>query len=127
MDDGPLPVEAARLFKDRARTLAELADGAHLLYAPVDPDPALLAQHLTDAVRDPLRELAEQLAVGEWTREAISAHVKAAVTRHKLKMPQLMMPLRVIATGSAQTPSIDAVLALSPRERVLERLRRHLG
>ena len=53
--------------------------------------------------------------------------VKAAVTRHKLKMPQLMMPLRVIATGSAQTPSIDAVLALSPRERVLERLRRHLG
>jgi glutamyl-tRNA synthetase len=32
------------------------------------------------------------------------------------------MPLRVLLTGQAQTPSVDAVIALFPRELVLKRL-----
>ncbi len=125
--DGPLPIEAARLFKDRARTLAELADGARLLYAPVEPAPELLAQHLTDAVRPPLREIAGELVHLEWSREAIGALIKRTAGKHGLKLPQLMMPLRVIVAGTAQTPSLDAVIALSPKTRVLDRLSRHLG
>jgi glutamyl-tRNA synthetase len=39
-------------------------------------------------------------------------------------MPQLAMPVRVLVMGTAQTPSLDAVLELSAREIVLERLRR---
>ena len=42
--------------------------------------------------------------------------------RHGLKMPQLAMPVRVLVCGRAQTPSLDAVLALFTRETVLERL-----
>ena len=38
-------------------------------------------------------------------------------------MPQLAMPVRVLVMGTAQTPSLDAVLALFEREIVLERLR----
>jgi glutamyl-tRNA synthetase len=37
-------------------------------------------------------------------------------------MPQLAMPVRVLVLGTAQTPSLDAVLALFPREEVLRRL-----
>jgi len=37
-------------------------------------------------------------------------------------MPKLAMPLRVILTGQAQTPSVDAVIALIGRARVLEKL-----
>jgi glutamyl-tRNA synthetase len=32
------------------------------------------------------------------------------------------MPLRIVLTGQAQTPSVDAVVALFPRELALERL-----
>jgi glutamyl-tRNA synthetase len=32
------------------------------------------------------------------------------------------MPLRVLLTGQEQTPSVDALLALFPRETVLQRL-----
>jgi len=39
-----------------------------------------------------------------------------------LKMPQLAMPVRVLVMGRAQTPSLDAVLALCSREQVLQRL-----
>ena len=125
--DGPLPMEAVKLFKDRARTMVELADGARLLYAPAEPTPELLAQHVTDAVRAPLRELAAELAMLAWSREEVGALVKRSAAKHSLKLPQLMMPLRAIIAGTAQTPSLDAVIALSPRERVLSRLERYLA
>ena len=37
-------------------------------------------------------------------------------------MPRLAMPLRVLLTGQAQTPSVDAVVTLFPRKTVLQRL-----
>ena len=39
------------------------------------------------------------------------------------QLPQLAMPVRVLVMGTAQTPSLDAVLALSLRDRVLAQLR----
>jgi glutamyl-tRNA synthetase len=38
-------------------------------------------------------------------------------------MPQLAMPVRVLVMGTAQTPSLDSVLELCEREKVLARLR----
>ncbi|MBC7780485.1 MAG: glutamate--tRNA ligase [Proteobacteria bacterium] len=127
LDDGPLPRDAVPLFKDRARTLVELADGARLLYAPVEPDATLLAQHLTEAVRGPLQDVARALEQLTWSREEVGALIKRTAATHSLKLPQLMMPLRVIIAGTAQTPSLDAVIALSPRARVLARLARYLA
>jgi glutamyl-tRNA synthetase len=37
-------------------------------------------------------------------------------------MPQLAMPVRVLVMGTPQTPSVDQVLLLCGREKVLERL-----
>ena len=37
-------------------------------------------------------------------------------------MPKLAMPLRVLLTGQAQTPSVDAVIVLTGRRKVLEKL-----
>jgi glutamyl-tRNA synthetase len=37
-------------------------------------------------------------------------------------MPKLAMPLRVIVTGEAQTPAIDAVLELLGRDETLVRI-----
>lgn len=51
-----------------------------------------------------------------------TALIKASIGKHGLKMPRLAMPLRVLLTGQAQTPSVDAVIALFPREQVLKRL-----
>ena len=48
------------------------------------------------------------------------------MTQNGLKMPKLAMPLRVILTGQAQTPSVDAVICLIGRERVTEALAKYL-
>ncbi len=44
--------------------------------------------------------------------------IKETLAAHRLKMPQLAMPVRVLVAGTTQTPSIDAVLdAVRPRDR----------
>ena len=81
-----------------------------------------LASHLTDAVRPALAALAETFRSMAWTREAIQAALKATLSAHALKMPQLAIPVRLLVFGLAQTPSVDACLALMPREQVVARL-----
>jgi glutamyl-tRNA synthetase len=46
------------------------------------------------------------------------------LTQAGIKMPHLAMPVRVLLCGQAQTPSLDAVISLFTRERVLHRLQK---
>ncbi len=111
------------LCKDRCDTLVALADWAQKFYLDVQPDPQDKARHVTDGVRPAIDMLARMLADCPWTREAISEAVKEVLRANGIKMPQLAMPVRVLVMGTAQTPSLDAVLALSDRGAVLQRLR----
>lgn len=115
---------ACALFKDRCSTTVELADWLQMYHAPVMPSEADVAAHVSDAARPAIRALREQFTTLDWTKEAIAAAMKAVLAAHGLKMPQLAPALRVLVCGRAQTPSIDAVLALFSRDRVLERLAR---
>ncbi len=110
------------LYKDRCDTLVALADWIARHHGDVHPNEADVAQHVTDAVRPALADLARALAEVAWEPNAISAAMKAVLTEHQLKMPQLAMPVRVLVMGTPQTPSVDQVLALQRREIVLERL-----
>ncbi len=115
---------AAALFKDRCATMAELADWVAMIDAPVVPSAADLATHVTEAVRPALPTLCARLAaVATWDKAGIAQAMKETLAAHQLKMPQLAPAVRVLVCGRAQTPSIDAVLALFPRDTVLARLR----
>ena len=112
------------LFKDRCDTTVALAHWAKAFYADVHPSAEDLAKHLTDAVRPALQMLSDKLAaLSEWSTPSISEAIKAVLAEQGLKMPQLAMPVRVLVMGTPQTPSVDAVLALCGREKVLARLR----
>jgi glutamyl-tRNA synthetase len=114
--------QAAALFKDRCSTTVELADWAAMLFVPVRASDAELAQHVTDAVKPALPTLCSKLAEAPWDKAGIAAAMKATLAEHQLKMPQLAPAVRVLVCGRAQTPSVDAVLALFPRDTVLARL-----
>lgn len=113
------------LYKGRVATLIELADEAEVFYADVHPSDELLAAHLPVDVMPVLRELAERFATEEWTAPALAALIKELLAKHALKMPKLAMPLRVMLVGNTHTPSVDAVLALFPRETVLARMAKY--
>lgn len=110
------------LLKDRCDTTVALAQWASKFYADVQVDSAERAQHVTDAVKPAIATLAEKLAVCAWDKASIAAVIKEVLAAHSLKMPQLAMPVRVLVMGTAQTPSLDAVLELSGRTKVLDRL-----
>jgi glutamyl-tRNA synthetase len=110
------------LFKDRCDTTVALAQWAKAFYADIVPNAEERAQHITDAVRPVLATLSEKLATCAWDKASLSAAIKEVLAVHGLKMPQLAMPVRVLVMGTAQTPSLDAVLELQNRDVVLSRL-----
>ncbi|MFN4351337.1 MAG: glutamate--tRNA ligase [Hylemonella sp.] len=112
------------LFKDRCDTIVVLADWAQAFYGDVSPKAEDLSQHVTDAVKPALAQLKDKLVACAWDKASIAAAIKEVLTATGLKMPQLAMPVRVLVLGTPQTPSLDAVLELLPREKVLARLQR---
>jgi glutamyl-tRNA synthetase len=122
LSDGPELSSVVSLVKERAATLAELADAATLFYRYIKPTHERLDPHLIPEAIPALKSLGEHLALVEWNRASLSALIKTVVKEASLKMPNLAMPLRVLVTGEPQTPAIDATLELLGRERVIQRL-----
>ena len=111
------------LFKDRCDTTVVLADWAAAFYADVSPSEGERALHVTDAIRPLVLALADKLSEVTWDKPSIAAAIKEVLVAHGIKMPALAMPVRVLTMGTAQTPSLDAVLALFARQTVISRLR----
>ena len=114
------------LYKERTATLLELADEAEVFYIEIHPAQELLDAHLVPEVLPALRELAERFADVAWEAPALAALVKELLAKYNLKMPKLAMPLRVMLVAQTHTPSVDAVLALFPRETVLARMKKYI-
>ena len=111
------------LFKDRCDTTVALADWAAKFYADITPSAEDLAMYITGTAKPVLDLLHEKLSLCTWDKPSIAAAIKEVLVACGIKMPQLAMPVRVLVMGSAHTPSLDAVLTLFEREKVLERLR----
>jgi len=121
---GPELPAVVALLKERSETLAVLAAQAMMFYA----EPGETHDAATAEVRPALAEvMAAFSAVGDWRAEAIMSAIQAVIDKHKLKLPKLAMPLRMIVFGRAQTPNLGPMLALAGRKRVLERLQAHLS
>ncbi|MCM2307137.1 MAG: glutamate--tRNA ligase [Sulfuritalea sp.] len=119
---GPDVAQLAMLYRDRVGNLNELADALHPFYVAPRPKAEMAAQHLTEAAQKGLHALRERLAACDWQAAELGLAVKQTAAECGLKMPQLAIPLRVALLGMPQSPSIDAVLEVLGRERVLQRL-----
>ena len=127
LDGAPSLELTIGLLKERANTVNDIAAAVMMFYRQPAPDAALLAQHVTDAIKPVLQDFAARCATVEWKKDALAPMIKEVLAEHKLKMPQLAMPLRLLVAGQLQTPAIDVVLELFGREVVLERLKKGLA
>lgn len=119
---GPDLLKVTNLLKERVATVAELADAAVYFFRPLEPAGELKAQHFTAEVKPAILALRDKLEQIEWESHAIHDAIKASAVGHGLKLPKVAMPLRVMVTGEAQTPAINAVLELLGREETLKRM-----
>lgn len=126
VSDVPVLASIMALYKERVATLNELADAAEVFYIELHPAQELLDEYLLPEVLPALRELAGRFADIAWEAPVLAALIKELLAKHNLKMPRLAMPLRVMLVGQTHTPSVDAVLALFPRDTVLARMKKYL-
>lgn len=110
------------LYKERSNTLNELAESIAYFYRKPVIDSTAAEKHLTADIKPVLAQLAEMLRTVDWQAEAIHHAINEVVTQHQLKFPKVAMPLRVLLTGIAQSPSIDQVMVLLGRDEVLARV-----
>jgi len=122
--NGPCLTDVIALVKERVQDLNALAVECDYFYARRTASAADLEKHLSDESRERMGRFADRLAaLADWNAESIHELFKPFCADEGIKMGQLGMPLRVLVCGTAQTPSVDAVLALIGRDEVLARMR----
>jgi glutamyl-tRNA synthetase len=110
------------LYRDRANTLNELASSIQYFYEQPATDAAAAEKHLTADIMPILKAMYLELEAAEWSVEALHHIIEKTVVDNGLKFPKVAMPLRVMATGGGQSPSVDAVMHLLGKEETLKRM-----
>jgi glutamyl-tRNA synthetase len=111
-------------LKDRAKTLLDLIDGAHFIFAdrPLVLDPKAVAL-VTPETRALIGELKHVLqTVSPWTMETTETAVRNFAETNGLKLGAAAQPLRVALTGRTTSPGIFEVLDTLGRDECLARL-----
>ena len=122
----PNLISVLNLYRERANNLNQLAKDITFFYQSPTANAADMEKHMTVDIKPAIASLCEKLAQIEWTAEAIHAEINALVTSLQLKFPKIAMPLRVMITGTAQSPSIDQVMAILGKQETLARIQAHL-
>jgi glutamyl-tRNA synthetase len=111
-------------LKERARTLAELVQGAEFLFTDGIRDlDAAAAKLLTPEARAGLAATLSALEASDWSGPGLEEAARRHAETLGLKLGQVAQPLRAALTGKASSPPLFEMLSLLGREESLIRLR----
>lgn len=129
LDSGPALAAWAEGFRDRAKTLVEMAELTRPYYEDFEEyDAGAVKKHFKAAALAPLQELlAAFTELDGWKPEALQAIVEGTAAKLELGMGKVGMPLRVAVCGMGMSPSFDVTLSLLGRDRVIVRLKRAIS
>jgi glutamyl-tRNA synthetase len=114
------------IHRERANHLTTLAKDIAYVFEYPKPNPEDFAKHINDEALSLIKNFKGTLIEVDWTKEAIHNAKNEVVILHAIKFPKLAMPLRVLLTGIAQSPSIDAVMLILGRDETMKRLNLYL-
>lgn len=121
---GP-PLDAVvEAYRERARTLCEMAEACWYLFRDFDqPDAAAAKKHLRPVIGEPLKLVRDRLAgLAEWRRDTIHGAIQETADAAGLAFGKLGQPLRVALAGGPVSPPIDVTAELVGRDRTLRRV-----
>ena len=122
---GPALEAVAEAFRERAKTMHEMAQAAIFFYQDFESYHEKAArQHLGAAAAEPLKQLMAGLeALEDWQAAPIHDIVQGVAEALGLKMGKVAQPLRVAVSGGPVSPPIDVTVALLGKDKTLARLR----
>ena len=124
--DPDLLERSIEIHRERANHLTTLSKDILYIFEYQKPNAEDFAKHINEEALNLIKTFQASINNIDWTKEAIHNVMNEVVTRHAIKFPKLAMPLRVLLTGIAQSPSIDAVMAILGRDETLKRLNLYL-
>lgn len=121
---GPALTDVIGLVGERCNTLVELAAQSRYFYQDFDEIDATAAKkHLRPVALAPLQVAKGKIeALDDWTVDALKAVIADTCAELDVGMGKVGMPLRVAVTGGGQSPSVDAVMYLIGKDRVVARI-----
>ncbi len=124
IEGGPAITEVITLVGERCNTLIDVAEQSRYFYQDFDAFDANAAKkHLRGVAKGPLQlALSKIEALTDWNTEALHNVIQEVVAELEIGMGKIGMPLRVAVTGQGQSPSVDAVMQLIGKERVVARI-----
>ena len=127
--DGPPLEEAVEAWRERAETLADMAQAARWAYSDqIELKEGAARKFLRPVVCDALNAVRTALAgLEDWASDVIHACIAQTAQEQGIGFGKLGQPLRVAVTGNTVSPPIDSTLALAGRARTLERLEKALA
>ncbi|NGN98579.1 glutamate--tRNA ligase [Grimontia sp. S25] len=125
VSNGPAITDVIKLVGERCNTLIELADQCRYFYQDFEEFEAGAAKkHLRPVAKEALElALSKAESIEEWNTENLHQLIADVCNELELGMGKVGMPLRVAVTGQGQSPSVDAVMSLIGKERVLSRIK----
>ena len=125
---GPDPVDVVGVLRERAQTLAEMAEKAGMFYTDYDAfDEKAAGKNLRPAITAPMQAFRDRLeALEDWRAAAIHALLESVAEQFELKIGKIGQPVRVAVTGGSVSPSIGETIYLMGRQRALAGLGRAL-
>ncbi|OEE74971.1 glutamate--tRNA ligase [Enterovibrio norvegicus FF-162] len=127
--NGPAIVEVIKLVGERCNTLIELAEQSRYFYQDFEEFEAGAAKkHLRPVAKEALElALSKAESLQDWTTENLHQLIADTCSDLELGMGKVGMPLRVAVTGQGQSPSVDAVMALLGKDKVVTRIAKALN
>ena len=128
-EDGPSLEKVVEAWRERAETLAGMAEAARWAFShEIELSEKAARKVLRPVVREPLAAARAALAeLVDWTAGDIHACIADTAESLGIGFGKLGQPLRVAVTGGGVSPPIDTTLFLAGRARTLERLDVALG
>jgi glutamyl-tRNA synthetase len=128
IENGPDLTAVVKTLQERAKTLVEMAEGAHFYFvAPETYDEAAAAKFLTQEQRPVLELLIKHLgALASFTLADVESAFKALMEESGLKLGKIGPVVRVALTGGTVSPSIYDVVCVLGQDTVMARLNKAL-
>ncbi|QDD00425.1 glutamate--tRNA ligase [Candidatus Methylopumilus planktonicus] len=124
--DSSLLIKAIDIHRERANHLTSLARDIAYIFEYQKPNQQDFEKHINTEALDLIKSFQAALIKIDWTKEGIHNVMNDVVTLHAIKFPKLAMPLRVLLTGIAQSPSIDVVMEILGHDETMKRLNLYL-
>jgi len=126
---GPDMPAVVKTLQDRAKTLVEMAEGAHFYFkAPDTYDEQAAAKFLASDKRDVLELTIKHLTgLADYSHDGVETAFKAVMEESGLKFGKIGPTVRVALVGGTVSPSIYDVVAVLGKDAVLARLQKALA